>query len=121
MDSMQAPTRLLRQRRISVSSQTVTRKGSPATVIASFLHFDLCFTIWVLIGALGVYITKDLHLNIFQQGLMVAIPTLSGALFRLPVGLLSDRIGGKRVGVAMLAFLFIPLLLGWLLPVNFPG
>ncbi len=104
-----------------MSTDTVQRKGSPATVFTSFLHFDLCFTIWVLLGALGVYITKDLNLNAFQQGVVVAVPTLSGAVFRLPVGLLSDRIGGKRVGIAMLVFLFIPLLIGWLLPLNFPA
>jgi MFS transporter, NNP family, nitrate/nitrite transporter len=98
----------------------ITRSGSPATVFASFLHFDLCFTIWVLLGSLGVYIASDLHLNAAQKGLMVAIPTLSGSILRIVMGLLSDRIGGKLVGTAMLVFLFIPLLLGWLLPVNFP-
>ncbi len=50
---------------------------------------------------------------------MVAIPTLSGALFRLPMGLLGDRFGGKRVGTIMLLFLMLPLLIGWLLPLNF--
>src|SRR5215471_7171347 len=100
-----------------MSTEVAERQGSPATVFASFLHFDLCFTIWVLLGALGVYITKDLKLNAFQQGVMVAIPTLSGAFFRMPFGLLSDRFGGKRVGIGMLLFLFIPLLLGWLLKV----
>jgi NNP family nitrate/nitrite transporter-like MFS transporter len=100
--------------------QTVNRSGSPGTVFASFLHFDLCFTIWVLLGALSVYITKDLGLNIAEKGLMVAIPTLSGSIVRVVVGLLSDRYSGKRVGTAMLVFLFIPLLMGWLLPVNFP-
>ncbi len=98
-----------------------TDKRSAATVIASFLHFDLCFTLWVLLGSLSIFITKDLHLNAAQQGLMVAIPTLSGSLMRIVVGLLSDRFSGKRVGVAMLLFLFLPLLLGWLLPVNFAG
>jgi NNP family nitrate/nitrite transporter-like MFS transporter len=39
---------------------------------------------------------------------------------RIVVGLLSDRFGGKRVGVAMLLFLFLPLLLGWLVRANFP-
>lgn len=97
-----------------------TPKGSSSTVFASFLHFDLCFTLWVMLGALGIYITKDLGLNAAQQGLMVAIPTLSGSVMRIVVGLLSDRFSSKRVGVAMLLFLFLPLLLGWLLKVNFP-
>ncbi len=97
------------------------RPGSIPTVIAAFLHFDTCFTIWVILGSLSVYISPSLHLNPAQQGLMVAIPTLSGSLFRFPIGLLSDRFSTKRVGVGMLLFLFIPLLLGWLLPVNFPA
>jgi NNP family nitrate/nitrite transporter-like MFS transporter len=84
------------------------------------LHFDLCFTIWVLLGALGVYITKDLGLNVAEKGLMVAIPTLSGSVARVFIGLLSDRYSGKLVGTVMLVFLFIPLLIGWLVPVNFP-
>jgi MFS transporter, NNP family, nitrate/nitrite transporter len=100
--------------------QTVKRSGSPATVLASFLHFDLCFTIWVLLGALGIYITKDLGLNDAQKGLMVAIPTLSGSIARVFIGLLSDRYSGKLVGTLMLIFLFIPLLVGWLVPINFP-
>ncbi|HVU66856.1 MAG TPA: MFS transporter [Ktedonobacteraceae bacterium] len=96
-------------------------KRPAATVFASFLHFDLCFTLWVLIGSLSIFIAKDLGLNAAQQGLMVAIPTLSGSLVRVIVGVLSDRLSGKRVGVGMLIFLFVPLLLGWLLPVNFAG
>ncbi|MBV8694801.1 MAG: NarK/NasA family nitrate transporter [Chloroflexi bacterium] len=104
-----------------MQTRPTTPKGSPGTLFASFLHFDMCFTMWVLLGALGIYITKDLRLNAAQQGLMVAIPTLSGAFFRIIFGLLSDRFGGKRVGVGMLLFLFIPLLLGWLVKVNFPA
>ncbi len=100
--------------------RSAVKTGSPGTIFASFLHFDLCFTIWVLLGALGVYIASELKLSPIQQGLMVAIPTLSGSLMRILIGLLSDRIGGKIVGTAMLIFLCLPLLLGWLLPVNFP-
>ncbi len=104
-----------------MQTSTRTIKGSAATVFASFLHFDMCFTLWVLLGSLSIYITKDLGLNSAQQGLMVAIPTLSGSLMRIVMGILSDRFGGKRVGTIMLLFLLIPLLLAWLLPVNFPG
>ena len=98
-----------------------TNKGSASTVFACFLHFDLCFTLWVLLGSLSIFITSDLGLNSAQQGLMVAIPTLSGSLMRIVMGILSDRFSGKRIGTLMLLFLFIPLLLAWLLPVNFAG
>jgi NNP family nitrate/nitrite transporter-like MFS transporter len=103
----------------SVSVKGPERSGSALTVLASFLHFDTCFTIWVILGSLSVYISPSLHLNPAQQGLMVAIPTLSGSIMRFPVGLLSDRYSSKWVGVGLLAFLFIPLLLGWLISVNF--
>lgn len=98
-----------------------TRQGSASTVFASFLHFDMCFTLWVLLGSLSIFITKDLGLNSAQQGLLVAIPTLSGSVMRIVMGLLSDRFGGKRIGIIMLIFLFLPLLLAWLLPVSFSG
>lgn len=101
-------------------TQEVKRSGSPATVVASFLHFDLCFALWVLLGALGIAITKDLNLNFAQKGLMVAIPTLSGSLFRIVIGLLSDRFSGKGVGTGLLIFLALPLFMAWLLPINFP-
>lgn len=104
-----------------------TRGGAPTTtghlptLIAAFLHFDLSFMLWVLLGALGIFIAQDLKLSPAEKGLMVAIPILSGSLLRVPIGLLSDGYGGKRVGIAMLAFLFLPLLLGWQLGGNLPA
>src|SRR5262245_10095419 len=88
-------------------------KGHLPTLIASFLHFDLSFMLWVALGALGIFIAQDLKLDPAAKGLMTAIPILSGSLMRIPIGLLSDRFGGKRTGIAMLLFLFLPLLLGW--------
>lgn len=90
-----------------------TAHGHTPTVVAAFLHFDLSFMIWVLLGALGVSISETLGLSAAQKGLMVATPILSGSLMRIPLGLLSDRFGGRRVGIAMLLGLFVPLLVGW--------
>jgi len=93
--------------------QAGARRGHLPTLIASFLHFDLSFMLWVLLGALGIYIAESVGLGPAEKGLMVAVPILSGSLLRIPLGLLSDRIGGKRVGIGLLAFLFVPLTLGW--------
>ena len=90
------------------------RPGHLPTLIACFLHFDLSFMLWVLVGALGILIADDLNLSPSQRGALVALPILSGSLLRIPLGLLSDRFGARRVGASMLAFLFLPLSMGWL-------
>ncbi|HKV42769.1 MAG TPA: nitrate/nitrite transporter [Blastocatellia bacterium] len=96
-------------------------KGHLPTLIASFMHFDISFALWVLVGALGVFIGESLHLTPAAKGLMVAIPILSGAILRVPLGLLSDRVGGKRVGITMLVFLYLPLFLGWRFAADLPA
>jgi MFS transporter, NNP family, nitrate/nitrite transporter len=103
--------------RVTATARTSTPSaplnGHKPTVFAAFLHFDLSFMIWVLLGALGVSISEGLGLSAAQKGLMVATPILSGSLMRIPLGLLSDRFGGRRVGIAMLLLLFVPLTIGW--------
>ncbi|HEX4949822.1 MAG TPA: nitrate/nitrite transporter [Blastocatellia bacterium] len=88
--------------------------GHTPTLFACFLQFDLSFMLWVMLGALGIFVAESLKLNAAQKGLLVAIPILSGSLLRVPLGLLSDRLGGKVVGAGILGFLFLPLTLGWL-------
>lgn len=92
----------------------LTPAGHTPTLIACFLHFDVCFMLWVLLGALGVFVAESAGLDAAQKGLLVAIPVLTGSLLRVPLGVLTDRLGGRRVGVALLVFLFVPLILGWL-------
>jgi NNP family nitrate/nitrite transporter-like MFS transporter len=90
------------------------RSGHPPTLFSAFLYFDISFMVWVLIGALGVYIARDFGLTASQKGLLVAIPILGGSLFRLPMGLLTDRIGPKRTGLLGQLLVLLPLFWGWL-------
>jgi len=97
------------------------RAGNLPTLLACFMHFDLSFMLWVLIGSLGVFASQDLGLSPAQKGWMVAVPILSGSLLRIPLGLLADRIGSRRAGIALLAALFVPLLVGWRWAESFPA
>ncbi|HEY3283519.1 MAG TPA: MFS transporter [Armatimonadota bacterium] len=90
------------------------RSGHPPTLLAAFLYFDVSFMVWVLLGPLGSYIAEDLRLSPFQKGLLVALPLLGGSLFRLVLGPLSDRYGGRRVGLGGMALSALALILGWL-------
>jgi NNP family nitrate/nitrite transporter-like MFS transporter len=94
-------------------STSSTTGGHSPTLLASFLHFDISFMLWVLLGALGIYIAESAGMGAAQKGLMVAIPILTGSALRVPLGILSDRIGGRRVGIGILVFLLLPLTLGW--------
>ena len=40
--------------------------GHPLTLLCSFLYFDVSFMIWVMLGALGVYISQDFGLSSFE-------------------------------------------------------
>lgn len=97
-----------------------SRAGNLPTLLACFMHFDLSFMLWVLIGSLGVFASQDLGLSPAEKGWMVAVPILSGSLLRIPVGVLADRIGSRRAGIALLAALFVPLLVGWRWAESFP-
>ncbi|MGG3575142.1 nitrate/nitrite transporter [Bacillus gobiensis] len=90
------------------------KSGHAPSLLASFLYFDVSFMIWVMLGALGVYITNDFGLSPSQKGLIVAIPILSGSFFRLIVGVLTDRIGPKKTAIGGMLVTMIPLLWGWL-------
>jgi NNP family nitrate/nitrite transporter-like MFS transporter len=73
--------------------------GHRPTLIAAFLYFDLAFMVWVLLGPLAPLIAPDLGLSPAQKGFMVAVPTLAGAVLRVVLGLLVDKLGPKRTGM----------------------
>jgi NNP family nitrate/nitrite transporter-like MFS transporter len=93
---------------------TALRSGHLGTLISALLYFDVSFLVWVLVGALGIYIAGDLGLSPAQKGLAVAVPAFGGAIFRILLGFLADRFGPKKVGMVSLATVLIPLGWGWL-------
>ncbi|HEV2759249.1 MAG TPA: MFS transporter [Acidimicrobiales bacterium] len=97
-----------------MSVKGFSRAGHTPSLMASLLHFDVSFMVWVLLGALGAYVAADLDLNPAQKGLMVAVPPLGGCGFRLILGSVVERLGIKRTGLATMGLTFVPLLWGWL-------
>ena len=88
--------------------------GHPRTLFSAFLYFDVSFMVWVLIGALGVYISEDFSLTPTEKGFLVAVPILSGSLLRIPFGIAADYFGPRKTGVFGLMVTLIPLFAGWL-------
>lgn len=87
--------------------------GHFPTLISAFLYFDVSFMVWVLFGPVTPFIADQMHLSATQKGLLTAIPLLGGSFFRPILGLLADRIGGRRAGLTGLTLTLVPLVLGW--------
>jgi NNP family nitrate/nitrite transporter-like MFS transporter len=102
----------------NMSIRSFMTAGHPPTLFAAFLYFDLSFMVWVLLGPLGVAISKSLHLNPAQKGLMVATPLLVGAALRLVNGVLVDHIGPKRTGIIGQLIVLAGLGLAWFFGVH---
>jgi NNP family nitrate/nitrite transporter-like MFS transporter len=88
--------------------------GHWPTLVCAFLYFDVSFMVWILPGALANSIVPEFGLTDSQKGLMVALPLLGGAILRIAMGLLADRVGARRTGIVGMVLTTLPLLLGWL-------
>ena len=90
------------------------RSGHWPSLLAAWLHFEVSFMTWMLVGALGVFIAEDFGLTATQKGFMVAVPLLGGSLFRVATGILSDRVGPRLTGVVSMLAVSVPLAWAWL-------
>jgi len=89
------------------------RAGHFPTLLAALLYFDVSFMTWVLLGPLAPFLREDMGLTATQQGLVTAIPLLGGSLFRPLLGMLGDRIGGRRTGMIGMTLTLLTLAAGW--------
>ena len=78
-------------------------------LLVSTLAFAVCFAAWLMFGVTGIPIRKELGLNASEFGLLTATPVLTGALFRLPLGIWTDRFGGRIVMFILLVVCAVPL------------
>ena len=92
----------------------LTRSGHWPTLLTAFLYFDFSFMVWTVLGPLGAQIGETLKLSPEQKGLMVAVPILSGAILRILLGLLVDRVGAKNAGIMAQIIVITGLAVAWI-------
>jgi NNP family nitrate/nitrite transporter-like MFS transporter len=83
-----------------------------AVLMVSTLAFTVCFMVWMMFGVIGIPIKKALGLNATEFGLLTAMPVLTGSLIRVPLGIWTDKYGG-RIVMALLMALTVPAI--WLM------
>ncbi len=79
------------------------RRQAIAVLVVSTLAFTVCFMVWMMFGVIGIPIRKTLGLNATEFGLLTATPVLTGSLVRVPLGIWTDRYGGRIVMALLMA------------------
>ena len=83
-----------------------------SVLIVSTLAFTTCFMVWMMFAVIGIPLKKELGLNATEFGLLTAMPVLSGSLVRVPLGIWTDKFGG-RIVLAVLMAVTVPAI--WLM------
>ena len=95
-----------------MANELLQQRKAWSVLIVSTVAFTVCFMVWMMFGVIGVPIKKMLNLNATQFGLLMAMPVLTGSLVRVPLGIWTDRYGGRIVMTVLMA-LTVPAI--WLM------
>jgi MFS transporter, NNP family, nitrate/nitrite transporter len=85
--------------------------SNPRALALATAAFTVCFFAWSMLGPLGPTLQKQLDLSEFQLAVAVAIPVVLGSVMRIPIGMLTERYGGRHVFTALMAYSVVPLVL----------
>ena len=83
-----------------------------SVLVVSTLAFTVCFMVWMMFGVIGIPIKKTLGLNATQFGILTATPVLTGSLIRVPLGMWTDKYGGRSVMFLLMLSTVVPI---WLI------
>src|SRR6516164_103490 len=87
----------------------MSKSGNLSVLLVTTWAFTVCFAVWTMFGVTSIPIRAQLNLNATQVGLLTATLVLTGALFRLPLGIWTDRFGGRILMLLLLVVCAVPL------------
>mgnify|MGYP006414418593 FL=1 len=87
------------------------KRTSYRVLALNTIAFTICFAAWMLNGVLVTFLVDNriFEWNTAQMGMLIGIPVLTGSLMRLPLGVLTDKFGGRPVYTLLMLFSAIPM------------
>lgn len=82
--------------------------GRTRVLVVSSTSFTVMFAVWLMFGILGKPISEEFDLSEVQLSWIIAVAVLNGSLWRLPAGMITDRIGGRKVMTFLLLATAVP-------------
>ncbi|HSG51124.1 MAG TPA: MFS transporter [Rheinheimera sp.] len=96
---------------------SLTQATLPAAnraLLLATLAFAACFSVWTLYAVMGITLQVQLNLTATEYGVLLAAPIFTGAILRLPLGMLADKLSARLLWLVQMlavvpALLLLPL------------
>ncbi len=76
--------------------------GANRALTMATLAFAANFSVWILYAVFGLELEKSMNMTATELGVFFAAPMLTGALVRIPAGVLADRYNPKHLFIAQM-------------------
>lgn len=86
-------------------------RAAQRALLLATVAFTLSFAVWGSLAPLAQTLQTAMQMTEQQAWTLIATPVLLGSLLRLPMGMLTDRYGGRLVFGLLLLFLALPVFL----------
>ncbi len=88
-------------------------KQATMALVMSTFAFTVCFACWVVNGVLIAYLAnnKIVAFSTSEISWLLALPILTGAVSRVPLGLMTDIYGGRTINFVLMLITAVPLFL----------
>lgn len=86
-------------------------RGNTLQLVLATGAFAVCFAVFGSVSAMMPIMRKHLGFDSVEVSIAIAVPILLGSLGRIPLGILTDRFGGRLIFPLVMAASIIPALL----------
>ncbi len=84
---------------------------SPTSILTlSTIAMIISFAVWSVFAPIATEIQKVYGLSGLEKSILIATPILLGSVMRIPMGILTDRYGGRKIYAITLLLLVIPMI-----------
>ncbi|MBT2701311.1 NarK/NasA family nitrate transporter [Bacillus sp. ISL-40] len=84
-------------------------EGQTSVLVLSTISMIVSFAVWSVFAPIAVALQEIYHLSTTEKSILIATPVLLGSLMRIPMGILTDRYGGRRIYALTMLFLILPM------------
>src|SRR5437588_3140378 len=84
------------------------QKGNAVQLTLATGAFAVCFAVFGSVSAMMPILKKAMHLDPVQVSIALALPVLLGSVGRIPLGILTDRFGGRVIFSIVMACAIVP-------------